>query len=1151
MSSLDADVHLQLRERLRGLSVISYLEVLPTPAYVTECGGDARVIWRNPIYEMEIGTGEIGTGDTLPVAMDEREAGDGYVWTHVPVEGRFIVSTSVRTPSSSASTSSISMSELVVSTAPTAPTTPAAVDDDWTRLWDNQCAGRSDAGKLQSAYRKHVQCLREANWKHVGATHMWPQNMRMMTSLVLACPFPCALYWGPQHSIFYNAAYIPLTGDRHPDMLGKSYNEGWPELWEFVKDTFGRAFQGEAVHKDDDMLFMNRLGFVEETYFSWSIVPIRDENGEVCGLLNPAFEGTRRVIAARRLHTLRELGSKIASVKSVEEFWEAVKAGVDDNKRDIPILVTYSIKATPGEQTKHAKFEFTRECVVGLPEDHGCIPPKLTLETKEDVEYSDITFERQIFEAFLTHESVVVDDLRQLTGDIPSRGWGDPVRKVIVSPVIASEYDIPLAVTVLALNPRRPYNEDYRTFIELLGRSFVTGLASVRLVEEELRHAKQEIERREEVEQLLVRRTKELRLSEGRFGRMAEGSPAGIFIADAMGHVTFVNEAWYEFSQFPKDQNPDHWLDSVHAEDKHRLQEFWDQLLSGGKAEVEFRWVVEKNGYERWCVSAGTPELDDEGHVLNVLGVCLDISERKRHEALQKKIAEEALESKRQQEYFIDMTSHELRNPLSAIIQLCDLVADMLHRLQKGATLRHAPAEIHQDIVESDEAIKTITLCTSHMKRIIDDTLTLSKLDSSLLLVTPVDCQPLKKVKSVLKMFEAEVQSKDIDMKFEVDESWERIGVDWVKADPSRFSQVLINLLTNAIKFSYMRPVRKITVRIAASLTRPAARPLTECDHDHTHGQQGEEPYSMTRQNSQESVVSVGNTSNADAVSLYPETENTIYLSFSVVDTGRGLSPSERAMLFQRFSQATPRTHVEYGGSGLGLFICRKLTGLQGGEISVQSKENEGSTFSFYIHAERGSAPEEGEGAAPAEQRRRSVAEVLDGVPKPELGAPKTARSPTAAEEVAKTVREAKLDKLSILVVEDNLINQKVLQKQLTAAGCETRVANNGQEALDIIFSSALAASTPAEAPKIDVVLMDVEMPVMDGLTAARHLRVALEEGKLRSRVPLIAVSANARREQIAAMLEAGMDDTVGKPFRIPELMAKIRDLLEKLTLHP
>jgi CheY-like chemotaxis protein len=136
----------------------------------------------------------------------------------------------------------------------------------------------------------------------------------------------------------------------------------------------------------------------------------------------------------------------------------------------------------------------------------------------------------------------------------------------------------------------------------------------------------------------------------------------------------------------------------------------------------------------------------------------------------------------------------------------------------------------------------------------------------------------------------------------------------------------------------------------------------------------------------------------------------------------------------------------------------------------------------------------------------------------------------------------------SILLVEDNLVNQKVLQKQLTKHGYRVQIANHGQEALDyLITTTAWRQQDPKEAtplPDLHVILMDIEMPVMDGMTCSKRIRELQNTGDILRHIPIVAVSANARAEQTKQALDAGMDDFITKPFRMPELTSVITKLL-------
>lgn len=501
---------------------------------------------------------------------------------------------------------------------------------------------------------------------------------------------------------------------------------------------------------------------------------------------------------------------------------------------------------------------------------------------------------------------------------------------------------------------------------------------------------------------------------------------------------------------------------------------------------------------------------------------------------------EEAIELKRQQENFIDMTSHEMRNPLSAILQCSDEITSSLTAYRAGEEISTITEKLNDILESSIDASQTIALCAQHQKRIVDDILTLSKLDSALLVVTPVAVQPIAVVQRALKMFEGELDSNDIAMEFRMERSYLELGVDWVKLDPSRLLQVLINLTTNAIKFTHGQDKRTIVVSVGASRQKP------ESYHSDV-------TYFQSR-------------SNQDDTTIGPDwgAGEELFLHFAVQDTGRGLDENEKALLFQRFSQASPRTHVQYGGSGLGLFISRQLSELQGGQIGVSSERGVGSTFAFYVRGRRVEGISEDTPIAKAVNAFRNDSTLTsiviesrrNSAGKPLVRSHNSGRStrrssaigPVPSPQPTPPLPKPKIDhsKLRVLIVEDNLVNQRVLQKQLKNLGFPTVVANHGGEALEILKATKFWRGKETEGDDLTVILMDLEMPIMDGLSCSREIRRLQSEGTIVRHVPVIAVTANARMEQIETAMAAGMDDVVSKPFRIPELIPKIEELVTK-----
>lgn len=241
-----------------------------------------------------------------------------------------------------------------------------------------------------------------------------------------------------------------------------------------------------------------------------------------------------------------------------------------------------------------------------------------------------------------------------------------------------------------------------------------------------------------------------------------------------------------------------------------RCRYFFSHLIYGS-ADPEF-------SSDNWIIASCQPEFSN-GKVKTIIGSITDISRIKWAENLQTRRLEEAEETRRAQNNFIDITSHEMRNPLSAILQCADGISTSLTDVVERWKL---DVEATSNIRESISNAETIQLCAQHQKSIVDDILTISKLDSNLLLISPVPVQPVEVVRQVLQMFMVECRKvHDIKMEFHISPSFQNLKVDMVMLDSSRLLQVLINLMANAIKFTKSAPKREIDVSIGAYLDPP------------------------------------------------------------------------------------------------------------------------------------------------------------------------------------------------------------------------------------------------------------------------------------------------------------------------------------------
>ncbi|TID06285.1 Hybrid signal transduction histidine kinase K [Colletotrichum higginsianum] len=966
---------------------------------------------------------------------------------------------------------------------------------DWTRI-----QATPDLGE-------HILFCRQTDWAStsLGPIEHWTPELRAMANMVMGSPHPAAMYWGEDYVTIYNEAYIELAGQKHPKLMGARYQDAWSEIWGDLGPIVNNAWtNGQAVMKNDNQLFINRHGFLEETFFSWSLIPLLGSEGQVVGLYNPAFENTRRKVNERRMLTLREVGEKTAAAKDVRGFWSRVKEGLEFNDVDVPLALIYSVKDDNSESEVSSMHSgsiahpplLQLEGSLGVPEGHPAALSHLDLKS------SDEGFAPYMRQSMTMQGAPIV--LSSEAGNLPTkllegldwRGFGDPSRTIVILPVHPTTAgESVVGFIILGTNPRRPYDDEYQLFIHLLSRQLATSMASVVLFEEEIRRGQRAARLaaldRQELQMELYLRTQEAVESEYKFTRMAEFAPVGIFIANDKGLINFANDMWWQISRHPKaEDSVNTWMQSVMDKDRPGVERSWRQLIEEKEPmTIEFRFKCSRqnglNTIDTWVLMSAFPEQTEDGNLKSIFACITDISPQKWAEDFQKQRREEAVELKRQQENFIDITSHEMRNPLSAVLQCAD---EIVNSIAEYRSQQRDDKQLEVLLEGCAEAAHTINLCASHQKRIVDDVLTLSKLDSQLLLVTPVDSHPTTVVRHVIKMFESELNTHDIKLEFSIDQAYVTHAVDWVRLDPSRLSQVLINLMTNAIKFTQGREKRVITMRMSAS------KNITE-------------------------VTEKG-------VSFFP--------------TRPGLREDEKKLLFQRFSQASPRTHVQYGGSGLGLFISRMLAELQGGQIGVVSEKGIGSTFAFYVKCRKTATPS-------SESATLSALNLARPIKNESISAPKAlplASLPSRTTPKEQVVTETLL--YDVLIVEDNIVNQRVLRKQLQNCGNKTHVANHGGEALDQLKKSRFWAGKESSGFDLSVILMDLEMPVMDGMTCAKRIRELEREGTLVTHIPIIAVTAYARPEQIESAKAAGIDDVISKPFRIPDLMPKIEELVSK-----
>lgn len=270
--------------------------------------------------------------------------------------------------------------------------------------------------------------------------------------------------------------------------------------------------------------------------------------------------------------------------------------------------------------------------------------------------------------------------------------------------------------------------------------------------------------------------------------------------------------------------------------------------------------------------------------------------------------------------------------------------------------------------------------------------------------------------------------------------------------------------------------------------------------------------------------------------------DESVYIHYLVSDSGTGISDEDQKAVFSRFSQGSAKDYSQYGGSGLGLYICRALVEIHGGQIGFRSELGKGSSFGFCIKTRRLDF-ESCFGSSTGLRLNRANPSFTKTIPSssPSITPFNTKMTPPTISSPEASGKSREI--LHILIVEDNLINQKVLSKQLLKVGHLVTIANHGKEGLSVLSNSHFCAA-PSQGEPLSIILMDIEMPVMNGIECTKEIRRMEKDGEIRGHVPIVATTGNARGEKIDLIREAGVDEVILKPYSVVDLLALVQSLV-------
>jgi PAS domain S-box-containing protein len=309
----------------------------------------------------------------------------------------------------------------------------------------------------------------------LGPIESWPHSLRTTIRLILNSRYPMFVWWGRELTNFYNDAYIPVLGARHPQALGQPAARVWAEIWNVVGPQSEIVMrEGRATWNESILLVMERYGYTEETYFTFSYSPATDDEGRVGGVFCACIEDTKRVLSERRLRTLRALAEQSAAAKSAEEACITAAATMRDNPYDLPFALLYLIDAGG-----------TKARLVAATMTENFASPAV-------IELGNPVAAWAIDQVIESGESQIVNELESIFGQnvkLPGGVWPEPVRQAVTVPMARAGQIAPSGFLIAGVSPRLVLDDDYRGFLKLTAGHVGNSIANARAYEEERKRA--------------------------------------------------------------------------------------------------------------------------------------------------------------------------------------------------------------------------------------------------------------------------------------------------------------------------------------------------------------------------------------------------------------------------------------------------------------------------------------------------------------------------------------------------------------------------------------------------------------------------------------------------------------------------------------
>ncbi|MCR6033394.1 SpoIIE family protein phosphatase [Nocardioides sp. zg-579] len=320
--------------------------------------------------------------------------------------------------------------------------------------------------------------LLEVDWSitSVGEPDTWPLSLRNAVRIMLSSKFSMWMAWGEDLTFFCNEAYRRDTlGTKYPWALARPASEVWREIWPDIGPRIERVMRtGEATWDEKLLLFLERSGYVEETYHTFSYSPLADDDGTIAGMLCVVTEGTEEVISTRRMTTLRDLGIRVGAAGSEAAAVTAACEHLGSNRHSLPFVVVYLF--SEDGTVAHRRGQ------AGISPEHSAAPPVIAVGEPDAV---------WPLHSAWRGEDVVVSAIDELFPDLPTGEWTEPPTRAYVTPLLQPGQSKPYGALVVGLNRYRPFDGGYRDFLELLAGHLAAAIGDARAIEQEKQRAEE------------------------------------------------------------------------------------------------------------------------------------------------------------------------------------------------------------------------------------------------------------------------------------------------------------------------------------------------------------------------------------------------------------------------------------------------------------------------------------------------------------------------------------------------------------------------------------------------------------------------------------------------------------------------------------